>query len=51
MSLLPENTYLGRLKIVEVYEATDEPCLFACQNASGHTFLSVLIDETEEQKE
>jgi hypothetical protein len=51
MNLLPENTYLGRLKIIEVYEATDEPCLFACRNASGHIFLSVLIDETEEQKE
>jgi hypothetical protein len=50
MSLLPENTYLGRLKIIEVYEATDEPCLFACRNASGHIFLSVLIDETEELK-
>jgi hypothetical protein len=50
MSLLPEQTYLGKLNIVEVYEATDEPCLFACQNASGHIFLSLLIDETAEHK-
>ncbi len=50
MSLLPEHTYLGKLRIVEVYEATDAPCLFACQNASGHIFLSLLIDETESHK-
>jgi hypothetical protein len=51
MNLLPEKTYLGILKIIEVYEGTDEPCLFACRNASGHIFLSVLIDETEAQRE
>jgi hypothetical protein len=51
MNLLPERTYLGKLQIIEVYEAADEPCLFACQNASGHLFLAVLIDETDEVKE
>jgi hypothetical protein len=50
MPLLPEQTYLGRLAIVEVYEAADEPCLFACQNASGHVFLALLVDETATQK-
>jgi hypothetical protein len=51
MNLLPQRTYLGKLQITEVYEATDEPCLFACQNAAGHLFLAVLLDETDEVKE
>jgi hypothetical protein len=51
MSLLPEQTYLGKLRILEVYEAIDEPCLFACQNGAGHVFLAVLIDETEAVKD
>jgi hypothetical protein len=51
MNILPERTHLGRLQIFEVYEAADEPCLLACRNASGHLFLAVLIDETEEEKE
>ncbi|WP_271254896.1 DUF6575 domain-containing protein [Pseudanabaena sp. Chao 1811] len=50
MNLLPKYTYLGKLNIVEVYEAYDEPCLFACKNASGQIFLAVLIDEDEEYK-
>ena len=50
MHLLPESTYLGKLNILEVYEAYDEPCLFTCQNASGQIFLVVLIDENEDYK-
>jgi hypothetical protein len=50
MTLLPRQTYLGKLSIIEVYEAYDEPCLFACQHASGQTFLAVLIDEDETYK-
>jgi hypothetical protein len=48
ITLLPQLTYLGKLNIIEVYEAFDEPCLFACQNASGQIFLAVLIDENED---
>ena len=51
MGSLPEQTYLGQLRVLEVYEATDEPCLFACQNGAGHIFLAVLIDETDEVKD
>jgi hypothetical protein len=51
MGILPEQTYLGQLRFVEVYEATDEPCLFACRNAAGHVFLAVLIDESDEVKD
>jgi hypothetical protein len=50
MDFLPKSTYLGKLELIEVYEAFDEPCLFSCQNASGQIFLAVLIDEDEEQK-
>jgi hypothetical protein len=50
MNLLPNLTYLGKINIIEVYEAYDEPCLFACQNASGQIYLAVLIDESEDHK-
>lgn len=50
MSLLPKNTCLGNLKIIEIYEAYDEPCLFLCQNLCSQLFLSVLIDEVQESK-
>jgi len=50
MNLLPSFTHLGKLNIVEVYEAYDEPCLFACQNASGQIYIAVLIDENEDFK-
>lgn len=50
MNLLPKFTCLGKLNIIEVYEAYDEPCLFACQNASGQIFLAVLVDENEDYK-
>ena len=51
MGSLPEQTYLGQLRVLEVYEATDEPCLFACRNGAGHIFLAMLIDETDEVKD
>lgn len=50
MNLLPNFTCLGKINIIEVYEAYDEPCLFACQNASGQIYLAVLIDEDEDYK-
>lgn len=50
MNFLTSVTYLGKINIIEVYEAYDEPCLFACQNASGQIYLAVLIDENEDYK-
>jgi hypothetical protein len=50
MDILPKSTHLGKLNITEVYEAYDEPCLFACENASGQIFLAVLVDENEDCK-
>ncbi|MFM7441005.1 MAG: DUF6575 domain-containing protein, partial [Snowella sp.] len=44
---LPESTILGILKLIEVYEFYDQPCLFSCQNLSGQVYLSLLIDSSE----
>jgi hypothetical protein len=46
MTLLPQDTFLGKLTILEVYEYYDHPVLFACHNAAQNTFLVVLLDET-----
>jgi len=46
MDLLPRNTALGELALVEVYAYVDIPCLFACRNRSGQHFLAVWIEET-----
>lgn len=48
MSLLPQNTFLGKLEIIEVYEYYDIPCLFACRNASKQIFLAVWASQTKE---
>jgi hypothetical protein len=45
MRLLPENTLLGKLEIIEVYDFFDNPCLFLCQNATRNFFLSLWVDE------
>ncbi len=46
MSLLPQETILGNLEILEVYEFYDKPCLFSCRNVAGQIFLVIWIDET-----
>ncbi len=48
MSLLPQDTNLGKLEILEVYEYYDVPCLFACQNKSGQIFLASWANQTRE---
>jgi hypothetical protein len=50
MNYIPKIPYLGRLDILEVYDAYDEPCLFAASNNAGHKYLLVLIDEDEDAK-
>lgn len=44
--MLPENTILGTLKILEIYEFYTMPVLFACQNRSGQLYIAVWVDET-----
>lgn len=50
MSLLPENTQLGKLELVEVYEYYDRPLLFVCKNELSHLFL-VLYDGEQGEEE
>jgi hypothetical protein len=50
MNFLPKYTQLGKLDIVKVYVAYDEPCLFTCKNAAGQIFIAVLIDEDDDYK-
>jgi hypothetical protein len=44
---LPESTILGILKLIEVYEFYDQPCLFSCQNLSGQVYLTLWVDSSE----
>lgn len=44
---LPESTILGALKLIEVYEFYDQPCLFSCQNLSGQVYIALWIDNSE----
>jgi len=45
MSVLPSNTFLGKLELTEVYEYYGKPLLFACRNASGTHYVAVQADE------
>ena len=47
--MLPENTILGTLTMLEIYEFYNMPVLFACQNRTGQLFLAVWIDETADE--
>ncbi|MCE7982969.1 MAG: hypothetical protein DYG89_17430 [Caldilinea sp. CFX5] len=47
--MLPENTILGTLTIVEIYEFYNMPVLFACRNRTGQFFLAEWIDETTDE--
>jgi hypothetical protein len=44
---LPESTVLGILKLIEVYEFYDQPCLFSCQNLSGQVYIALWVDSSE----
>ena len=49
--MLPRDTFLGNLKIIEIYEFYNMPVLFACQNNTGHLFLATWIDESETENQ
>lgn len=49
MAFLPENTILGHLKFLEVYEEYDGPRLFSCRNAAGQIYIAVWVDESHNQ--
>ena len=46
MSVLPSDTFLGKLTLQHIYEYYDRPVLFSCQNAVQTHYLVVLQDET-----
>jgi hypothetical protein len=43
---LPESTILGILKLIEVYEFYDQPCLFSCQNLLGQVYIALWVDSS-----
>jgi len=47
MSVLPENTFLGNLEIIEIYEYFDRPLLFACKNTADSIFVVLHESETD----
>ncbi|MEB3312040.1 MAG: DUF6575 domain-containing protein [Snowella sp.] len=44
---LPKSTLLGILRLIEVYEFYDQPCLFSCQNLSGQIYIGLWVDSSE----
>lgn len=49
--MLPQNTYLGELSYLEIYDFVDLPALFTCFNKAGQAYLAVWIDENSQQTE
>ena len=48
MSQLPENTRLGKLEYVDIFNQYDsQPVLFSCRNQDGRTYLAVWVDEVD----
>ena len=47
MSYLPENTRLGKLEYVNIYNQDDtRPCLFSCRNQDEQDYLVIWVNET-----
>ena len=44
--MLPENTELGKLTMVEYYEYYDCPLMFLARNIIGERFLACAVEET-----
>ena len=45
--MLPENTILGKLTILETFAYYDRPIFFLAENGKGFLFIVLLIDEIE----
>lgn len=49
MNHLPENTRLGKLEYLDIYNKCDSrPCLFSCQNEAREIYLALWVDETDD---
>jgi hypothetical protein len=46
--MFPQNTSLGKLELVEIYEYYDRPVLFTCRNGTGTYFLAQADDIDDE---
>ena len=44
--MLPKNTILGTLTILEIYEFYNMPVLFACKNRTGQLYIAVWVEES-----
>lgn len=44
--MIPENTELGKLTMVEYYEYYDYPLMFLARNMIGEYFLACAVEET-----
>lgn len=47
---LPQNTILGKLRMLEVFIYYDRPVLFACKNSTGTIYLVILDSEDEDSE-
>ena len=45
MALLPINTSLGQIRLVEVFAEHDFPVVFACQSDDGRTYIATWLSE------
>ena len=50
MYTVPQQTELGELKILRVFDYYDGPVLFLCSNELDHKFLTVFVDESRDSR-
>lgn len=43
--MLPENTKLGNLEYLEIYDYYDFPIFFSCKNEKDEVYLGIWVDE------
>lgn len=51
MRLLPISLLLGQLRLKDVYDYYDKPCIFICINTLDQLFLVIFIGSTESSEE
>lgn len=51
MNILPEETILGKLEVLEVFEHYDFPRIFSCRNQTSQVYFVISISDDEEALE
>lgn len=46
--MLPENTILGTLGYIEVYDFYDTPQFFSCKNEKGEIYLGLVVEDDDD---